>query len=229
MFLILLSATILTNIQSFSFPQNNIIWIYKDFGPYGLTFSEALIAPEFYSDLACCSLAPVYTLEDLLNIQAVIPPKKAAYTAVYKEPVQTLQDTEDCYGQSRQNCIVEDYLEGFEFFEESPGFRLLRNQRQLQSSGACASLRKGWVNYGNDEIPVPESAWWKDEPTFCGKGSIQNVGAVWPLDMTGSNPGDLRDVNVGWYLPGAVYICCRELVSCFLTSGSGEGMGGSCN
>ena len=77
----------------------------------------------------------------------------------------------------------------------------------------CPALKKGWFNYGKASA-VPSNLWKKNQPSYCNVGPIQNAAAVWPVHPNGSNYGDMRDVNAGWQLTGAVYKCCKSLQTC---------------
>jgi hypothetical protein len=157
-------------------------------------------------------LATVETFTDLLGIQAAVPPNKAAFTAVYKDPATVLKGAMDC-GLPSDTCIVEDYKSGLIYGFEDDKIVSVTPPTVLAQN--CQKLREGWINYGtNDQVPA--DLWISGQPSFCQKGPIQHVGAVWPVDSAGSNVADMRDVNAGWYLPGAVYECCSVGYSCFV-------------
>jgi len=78
-------------------------------------------------------------------------------------------------------------------------------------------LKEGWFNYGKGSA-VPSNIWKNDQPSYCNVGPIQNAAAVWPVHPNGSNYGDMRDVNAGWQLTGAVYKCCKSLQTCTVST-----------
>ena len=167
-----------------------------------------------------------------MTVQAVIPPHKAAYTAVYKDrfllkdqlsecPTGTVVDMADTVAvrAGTGDCEVENWMLGLKFGKETeePGKSPRKLEERLLSvdTSVCDTLKEDWINYGSD-VPVPECVWIRDQPSYCGRGPVQNIGAVWAVDSNGNNYADLRDVSANWPLPGAVYKCCKALTGCFL-------------
>jgi len=248
------------------------IYVYKDFGRSGTTFQKAFSAPShcedrkhkvekrhpnghdkrsqkscsklLYPELEGCVLAPITSFEELIRIQSVIPPAKAAYTAVHKNRLTFQMEADKCYGLvgndltstngvgveisrsgmsgrlSKGSCRVENWMEGLDFDNSARGYDTAARARRLSSRNAeimdpCESLKAGWTNY-NTGTEVPSSLWKKDQPSFCNLGPVQEVGAVWAVEADGQNYGDLRDVSTNWPLPGAVYKCCKTIYGCFV-------------
>jgi len=168
--------------------QKEVYWIYKDLG-HG-TFADAMAAsPED------CTLAPVFDPCDLLGIQAVIPPGKAAWTAVYKNAAKVYYDAHWCYGEVGERCAE-------------------------HGDDVCMKMRGGWYNTGAGigDSSVSMDVWPAKEPMYCGQGAVQNVGVVYAMNKDGSNKGDIRDASPASTLPGAVYQCCIDLHSCGLSN-----------
>ena len=235
------------------------MYIYKDFGASGTTFHKAFSAPLhcdkknkkqpgrskndncsklLYPELEGCVLAPITSFDDLLTIQSIIPPGKAAYTAVHKDGAVLKEDAETCYTStendldsvqisrnrvserlSSENCRVENWMEGLEFGYSHDQYE--NSGESTRSSSAingalntCELLKMGWANY-NTGTNVPSSTWENGQLSYCNLGPVQEVGAVWAVEPEGQNYGDLRDVSRNWLLPGAVYKCCKKIYSCF--------------
>jgi len=224
------------------------IYIYKDFGKSGTTFQKAFSAPLhclnrknkhqeedcsrlLYPELESCVLAPITSFGDLLRVQSVIPPGKAAYTAVHKDRLIFKMEAEKCFDSggidnpssmkkvsgvtANDNCKVENWMDGLAYgYGDNDKTRSydLNNLATVQET--CESLKSGWINY-NSGTPVPSSLWRDGQPSYCNLGPIQEVGAVWAVEADGQNYGDLRDVSINWPLPGAVYKCCKTIYSCF--------------
>eukprot|EP00536_Pseudo-nitzschia_multiseries_P003771 jgi/Psemu1/8461/gm1.8461_g len=180
-----------------------------------------------YPELEGCVLAPISSFDELLRIQSVIPPEKAAYTAVHKDKLQLKKEAEECYsttksnahedvsfevsgsGVSRrissENCRVENWMEGLKF-----GYNHDEDEYVAKSTNTaneildtCQSLKVGWTNY-NTGTDVPQNLWNNGQLSYCNRGPSQEAGAVWAVEPTGQNYGDLRDVSTNWMLPGAV-------------------------
>lgn len=216
--------------------NDSSFYLYKDFGQAGVTFFEALSAPDhraecndpnspcemkdpLYSDLDNCYLADITTFDDLIGIQAVIPPKKAAYIAVYKDTVAQFEDAKTC-SQSLPdlNCVVENYKQNLTYGYGKVGDDEELTQISMDSdNNSCSELKEGWFNYGSN-IAIPSNIWKNGQPSYCYSGPIQNAAAVWPVQPNGYNYGDMRDVNAGWKLPGAVYKCCKSLHTCSIST-----------
>jgi len=221
------------------------IYIYKDFGSSGTTFQKALSAPRhcndkkrkhdcrrlLHPDLESCVLAPITSFDELLRAQSVIPPGKAAYTAVHKDRLLFKMEAEECYnfnnyqdvdgvdiefsrnGVSPRSCSVENWMEGLAYGYDDTA-RLSESNNLAAVPDPCESLKSGWTNYETG-TNVPSSLWGNGQPSYCNKGSIQEVGAIWAVEADGQNYGDLRDVSLNWPLPGAVYKCYKTIHSCF--------------
>lgn len=229
------------------------IYIYKDFGSSGTTFQKAFSAPRHCDDrnrkyekvptnkhecgrllhpeLDGCVLAPITSFDELLRVQSVIPPGKAAYTAVRKDRLLFKMEAEECYnfdnyqdidgvdiGISRNrvsaySCSVENWMEGLAYGYDDTA-RLSESKNLAAIPEPCEVLKSGWTNFKTGTT-VPSSLWKDGQPSYCNKGPIQEVGAVWAVEADGQNYGDLRDVSTNWPLPGAVYKCCKTIYSCF--------------
>ena len=225
------------------------MYIYKDFGTSGTTFQKAFSAPFhcidknkqsdctnfLHPELESCVLAPVTSFDELLRIQAVVPPGKAAYTAVHKDPLVLRTEARECYttheyhgiegvevqvSRSRtpngKRCALENWRQGLAY-GYGDEYQSQQNQFNITAtvvSEPCESMKSGWTNYktGTD---VPSSLWKTGKLNYCNLGPVQEVGAVWAVEPEGLNYGDLRDVSANWPLPGAVYKCCKTLYSCF--------------
>ena len=222
------------------FENDSTFYLYKDFGQVGITFFEALSAPDhrteckergipcdtkelLYTDLNNCYLADVTTFDDLIGIQAVIPPKKAAYIAVYKDTVAQFEDAKSC-SQSlpESNCVVENYKQNLVYGygknkDDEDTARISVDFDEYSEEVSCTALKQGWLNYGSD-VAIPKNIWKNGQPSYCYSGPIQNAAAVWPVQPDGKNYGDMRDVNAGWKLPGAVYKCCKSLHTCSVST-----------
>jgi hypothetical protein len=185
-----------------------------------------------HSELENCVLTPISSFEELLTIQSIIPAHKAAYTAVYKDRFLLKEQLNECKPSSmdvdmadtvavravHDNCEVENWMLALTYGKETdePGMGPKKLERLLPvDTTVCETLKEQWINYGTD-VPVPECVWIRDQPSYCGRGPIQNIGAVWAVDPNGNNYADLRDVSANWPLPGAVYKCCKDLTACFL-------------
>lgn len=190
--------------------SHSAFYLYKDFDQSGVTFFQALNAPQhqpeckdpsgqcdmkelLYPDLENCYLAGVTTFDDLIGIQAVIPPRKSAYVALYKDTVAQYNDAKSC----------SESLPDFNCETENVG----------ENGTECSALKMGWFNYGSN-VQIPSSIWSNGQLSYCFSGPIKNAAAVWPVEANGNNYGDMRDVNAGWKLPGAVYKCCKSLQTC---------------
>jgi len=216
---------------SCDFENDSAFYLYKDFGKAGTTFFEALSAPDhradckeqddqcspkepLYPDLDNCYLADVTSFDDLIDIQAVIPTQKAAYVAVFKDTLSQFQEAKGCNesGMVNSECKVENYKHNLIYGTENSN-----NSNDgvvaLSDEYVCPGLKEGWVNFGSN-VPVPSNLWTNGQPSYCYSGPIQNAAAVWPVHQTGSNYGDMRDVNAGWKLTGGVYKCCKSLHTC---------------
>ena len=213
-----------------NFENDSAFYLYKDFEQAGVTFFEALSAPDhpteckeprdqcdtkelLYSDLENCYLAGVTTFDDLIGIQAVIPPEKSAYIALYKDTIAQFEDAKRCSDE-------------FEFGSNKDEARGIiatsKTASKMDSDGSvneisCPELKTGWSNYGSD-IEIPSNIWNNGELSYSFSGPIQNAAAVWPVEPEGDNYGDMRDVNAGWKLPGAVYKCCKPLQTCSIST-----------
>ena len=249
-----------TNVSISLFPKcfdcldenESSMYIYKDFGRSGTTFQKAFSAPIhcndrkskpedcgrlLYPELEGCVLAPITSFDDLLRVQSVIPPGKAAYTAVHKDQLDLKMEAVECYNMksypgaygvdiehssrgipgliSNRNCRVENWMEGLYYGNDAEGIpRLSKSKNSTTVKEPCDSIRTGWTNYKTGTI-VPPSLWKNGQPSYCNKGPVQEVGAVWAVEADGQNYGDLRDVSMNWPLPGAVYKCCKTIYSCF--------------
>ena len=243
------------------------IYIYKDFGSSGTTFHKAFSAPLhcddnnrkrerrdkirdnkrnthgcnrlLYPELQGCVLTPITSRDELLRVQSVIPPEKAAYTAVHKDRLVFKTEADKCYSSnndeldgiaielsnkgvsgriSSENCRVENWMEGLTFGYNDQDENVARltklNNTTAKTLDPCESLKSGWTNYKTG-TEVPSSLWKDGQPSYCNLGPIQEVGAVWAVEADGQNYGDLRDVSTNWLLPGAVYKCCKTIYSCF--------------
>ena len=218
------------------FDNDSAFYLYKDFGQAGITFFEALSAPDhraeceehkslcdmkepLYPDLDNCYLADITTFDDLIGIQAVIPPNKAAYIAVYKDTIAQFEDAKSCsQSLSDFNCTVENYKQNLIFGYEKNKDAEDTTEISIDSDKSlCPELKKGWSNYGSD-IEIPSNIWENGQLSYCFSGPIQNAAAVWPVQPNGYNYGDMRDVNAGWKLPGAVYKCCKSLHTCSVST-----------
>mmetsp|Transcript_16638 Transcript_16638/g.45773 ORF Transcript_16638/g.45773 Transcript_16638/m.45773 type:complete len:566 (-) Transcript_16638:133-1830(-) len=217
--------------------NDSAFYLYKDFGPAGTTFFEALSAPDhregcstqdfncnpkesLYPDLDNCYLADVTSFDNLIAIQAVIPPNKAAYVSVYKDTVAQYHEARSCHlsASSDNECEVEDYRQNLVYGNGGKNVSDDIDQMSMNSEQiSCAGLKEGWINYGTD-VAVPSHLWKSGQPSYCFSGPIQNAAAVWPVHPTGSNYGDMRDVNAGWKLTGAVYKCCKSLNTCAMSA-----------
>ena len=208
------------------------IYIYKDFDHSGTTFQEALYAPHhcydkrkdrnndtnrcrrpLYPELQGCVLTPITSHDELIRVQSIIPPEKAAYTAVYKDPLALKMETEECYKKinDAEHCRVEQWMKGLRFgyydqYETDSRSRKLQDDNISASNTTiaeaiepCESLKNGWINY-KAGTKVPSSLWKNRQPSYCNLGPIQEVGAVWPVKPNGQNYGDLRDVSANWPL-----------------------------
>jgi hypothetical protein len=225
---------------SCDFENDSAFYLYKDFGQAGTSFFEALSAPDhraeckdqsspcdakehLYPDLDGCYLADIATFDDLIAIQAVVPPRKAAYIAVYKDTIAQFEDAKSCSQTVPDfKCEVENYKQGLMYGygknkdgEESIEARM--DSDEISNEISCPQLKKGWFNYGSD-VAIPSNIWKNGQPSYCYSGPIQNAAAVWPVQPNGYNYGDMRDVNAGWKLPGAVYKCCKSLHTCSVTT-----------
>ena len=241
------------------------IYIYKDFGSSGTTFHKAFSAPLhcddrnngkqekrhnkrnknecsrlLYPELEGCVLTPITSRNELLRAQSVIPPEKAAYTAVHKDRLAFKMEADECFSSnddadvyklavelsvsgriSSEICSVENWMEGLTFgynnnneYESDERVTKLNNTTAENVLDPCESLKRGWINYKTG-AEVPSSLWKDGQPSYCNLGPIQEVGAVWAVEADGQNYGDLRDVSTNWPLPGAVYKCCKTIYSCF--------------
>jgi len=200
------------------FETDSAFYLYKDFGPAGVTFFEALTAPEQGaepSDLENCYLAGVTTFDDLIGIQAVIPPEKSAYVAVYKDTIAQFEAAKSC-SESYPGFVCEG--ETYDDMFQARGIGQARVNTDMPSrTTLCPDLEKGWFNYGTD-VEIPSNVWKSGEVSYCFSGPIQNAAAVWPVEPSGNNYGDMRDVNAGRKLPGAVYKCCKPLQTCSVST-----------
>ena len=232
------------------------MYIYKDFGYSGATFQKAFSAPLhcddrkrkpnndkkhkctrlLYPELESCVLAPITSFDELLRVQSVIPPGKAAHTAVHKDPLVLKTEARECYTtneyhgikgvevqfsrsqiSSGKNCVVENWMEGLVYgydneYEGKPKLSKLNNSTAV--ADPCESMKSGWTNYKTGSN-VPSSLWKTGKLNYCNIGPVQEVGAVWAVEPDGKNYGDLRDVSTNWPLPGAVYKCCKTIYNCF--------------
>eukprot|EP00533_Pseudo-nitzschia_delicatissima_P002444 CAMPEP_0116080316 /NCGR_PEP_ID=MMETSP0327-20121206/1608_1 /TAXON_ID=44447 /ORGANISM="Pseudo-nitzschia delicatissima, Strain B596" /LENGTH=515 /DNA_ID=CAMNT_0003570995 /DNA_START=74 /DNA_END=1621 /DNA_ORIENTATION=- len=214
------------------FKDDSAFYLYKDFGLAGVTFFEALSAPAneaeckepngqcdvkeaLYPDLDNCYLAGVTTFDDLIGIQAVIPPEKSAYVALYKDTIAQFEVAERCSRSVPDftNCEEETYYD----MAKGRGIFQSRADEMPSPDALCPDLEKGWFNYGS-AVEIPSSIWKNGKVSYCFSGPIQNAAAVWPVEPNGSNYGDMRDVNAGWKLPGAVYKCCKPLQTCSVST-----------
>jgi len=247
------------------------IYMYKDFGNTGTTFQKAFSAPLHcddrklkqkkahsdkqrkhskgddcntlqYPELEGCVLTPITSFDELLKIQSVIPPGKAAYTAVQKDRLILNTEADKCYNDrdtyevdvevgkqriytptSNRNCMVENWMKGLSYGFDDNGDDVSSNSSNLNDATAlvepCESLKSGWTNYKSG-TNVPSTLWNNGQPSYCKLGPVQEVGAVWAVEAEGQNYGDLRDVSKNWPLPGAVYKCCKTMYSCFGDSSS---------
>jgi len=220
-----------------NFENDSAFYLYKDFGQAGTTFSEALSAPDhreeckerefhcnpkepLYPDLDNCYLADVTSFDDLIGIQAVIPPKKAAYVSVYKDTIAQFNEAKGCNQSVSGNseCRVEKYKQNLVYGNGKSKDGEDSAQISMDSEEiSCTGLKEGWFNYGSD-VAVPTDLWRNGQPSYCFSGPIQNAAAVWPVHPNGSNYGDMRDVNAGWKLTGAVYKCCKSLHTCTVSA-----------
>lgn len=246
--------------------KDSSIYIYKDFGSSGTTFHKASSAPLHCSrrrydlrensitptksgkcgrllhpELEGCVLAPITSFEELLLIQSVIPPEKAAFTAVQKDGLLIRTDAEQCYNNvnslvsqerryevsanglvshiSNEHCRVENWMDGLKFGDDGHDHQsskrpTITKSVSDESLDACDMMKVGWTNY-NVGTSVPTSLWNNGQPSYCNLGPVQEAGAVWAVEADGENYGDLRDVSMNWSLPGAVYKCCKRIYSCF--------------
>ena len=245
------------------------IYIYKDFGASGTSFHKAFSAPLhcdsrgskhekrhgthhrkghngdcsrlLYPELEGCVLAPITSFDELVRIQSVIPPEKAAYTAVHKDGFALKKEAEVCYNSmksddlenisftiasnglsgriSSENCRVENWMEGLKFGYSHHDYESVTKSTRTNNTAnevldACELLKLGWSNY-NTGTDVPHSVWKNGQPSYCNVGPAQEVGAIWAVEPDGQNYGDLRDVSTNWLLPGAAYKCCKKIYSCF--------------
>jgi hypothetical protein len=79
----------------------------------------------------------------------------------------------------------------------------------------CPALRENWYNFGTN-ITIDKSLWNHDEPSYCGVGPIPFAAALTTTDYSDGDPSaSLTAVNGGTLLPGAVYQCCKEYITCF--------------
>ncbi|VEU41789.1 unnamed protein product [Pseudo-nitzschia multistriata] len=120
------------------FDNDSAFYLYKDFGQTGVTFFEALSAPDhreachekddycdpkepLYPDLENCYLADVTSFDDLIGIQAVIPPKKAAYISVYKNTITQFNQAKSCNQSNSTDveCTVENYRQSLAYGSEN--------------------------------------------------------------------------------------------------------------
>jgi hypothetical protein len=239
--------------------RESSIYVYKDFGTSGTTFQRAFSAPLHCDDrtrnpdqrktstqndchrlshpeLEGCVLTPITSFDELVRVQSVIPPGKAAYTAVHKDRLAFKSEADECYNNDSHftegvdievsgngksgpvaKCSVENWMEGLDYGfheNETKGTARLSKSDNNSSDVPCESLKSGWTNYMTG-ISVPSSLWKNGQPSYCSLGPTQEVGAVWAVEEDGQNYGDLRDVSTNWPLPGAVYKCCKTIYSCF--------------
>ncbi|OEU15241.1 hypothetical protein FRACYDRAFT_239918 [Fragilariopsis cylindrus CCMP1102] len=215
------------NCQLCDFENDSIFYLYKDFGISGTTFFEALSAPghrdreecyehenehicipkePLHPDLDGCYLTDVTTFDELIGIQAVIPPNKAAYIGVFKDTMEVHTEAKECNQSSptignNNACKVENYRQNLAY-----GHSKRKGTEDIEESiyvsegsdqDMCPALKEGWFNYGKANA-VPSNLWKKNQPSYCNVGPIQNAAAVWPVHPNGSNYGDMRDVNAGW-------------------------------
>lgn len=163
------------------------------------------------------------TFDDLIGIQAVIPPRKAAYVAVYKDVIAQFEDAKACSESLLDfNCEVEKYKQNlvYGYGNNEVEYDFVQGNMDSDNSNneiSCPKLREDWFNYGSDDA-VPSNVWKAGQPSYCYSGPIQNAAAVWPVQPNGYNYGDMRDVSAGWKLPGAVYKCCKSLQTCSVST-----------
>eukprot|EP00535_Pseudo-nitzschia_heimii_P004600 CAMPEP_0197178436 /NCGR_PEP_ID=MMETSP1423-20130617/3716_1 /TAXON_ID=476441 /ORGANISM="Pseudo-nitzschia heimii, Strain UNC1101" /LENGTH=567 /DNA_ID=CAMNT_0042628179 /DNA_START=31 /DNA_END=1731 /DNA_ORIENTATION=+ len=181
--------------------NDSAFYLYKDFDQSGVTFFEALSAPDhrseckdqdsscevkesLYPELDNCYLADVMTFDDLIAIQAVIPPQKAAYVAVYKDTVAQYEAAKSC-SQSLPdfNCVVENYKENliYGYGKNNDGedpIGIGTDSDGNAEAMSCSGLKEGWFNYGSD-VAIPSNIWMEGQPSYCNSGAIQNAAAVW--------------------------------------------------
>lgn len=227
------------------------MYVYKDFGSSGTTFHKAFNAPShcadrtkkdkqkectnlLYPELESCVLTPITSFEELLRVQAVIPPGKAAYTAVTKDSLVLRSEAKECYatnenhgievidiqisrmsGIRKQNCKVENWMEGLTYGVEEIGSnpKLAKLTNLTDPVDPCEAMKTGWTNYKTGE-DVPSELWEGGQLSFCSLGPVQDVAGVWAVESNGQNYGDMRDVSMNWPLPGAVYKCCKTIYNC---------------
>jgi len=166
-------------------------------------------------------LADITTFDSIIGVQAVIPPKKAAYVAVYKDTVEQFEDAKGCIESLPDfECLAENYTLNLIYGNGEKGDDLTQfgmDSDDSSDSISCPELKEGWFNYGSD-VAIPSNIWKDGQLSYCAVGPIQNAGAVWPVQPNGDNYGDMRDVNSGWKLPGAVYKCCKSLNVCSVSA-----------
>ena len=145
----------------------------------------------------------------------MIPPEKSAYVAVYKDTIAQFEAAKSC-SESYPGFVCEG--ETYDDMFQARGIGQARVNTDMPSrTTLCPDLEKGWFNYGTD-VEIPSNIWKSGEVSYCFSGPIQNAAAVWPVEPSGNNYGDMRDVNAGWKLPGAVYKCCKPLQTCSVST-----------
>ena len=212
-------------------------YVYKEFEDGGVTFAQARAATGYDADLESCVLAPIYSYQDLLDISNVIPPCKAAYTAAYKDPLTVYRESKTCLDDGRIpfNCDFST-LGGTLGALWGDEYRSVTTQKMGEFGSCslsewfgdgefiagghvwCPALRQNWFNLGNKKEggAIPPEVWNEGDSSFCGDGPIQNAAAAFATDYTSSKPtAALKAVNSGEYLPGAVYKCCQDVVTCY--------------
>ena len=140
------------------------MYVYKEF-EHGVTFSEALIAPTIYPELAKCILSPVYDKNELLEISLVVPPCKAAYTAAYKEPIKVYNDITSCSGPPE--CGSGLNLDEIVIGKGICDFGTYPYKTSFEEYW-CDALKDDWVNFGTD-TELGKNVWAQGEPYYCGR------------------------------------------------------------